>query len=104
MGGRMPTEACATRFLSDLCGVLRDLCGKDFEFAAATRPKILSRKGRKERPQRPQRVQESRDAFLLSHFQYKNPGTPNNTIATPANACVGRVTIVFRVQAPPTST
>ena len=103
MGERMPTEACATRFLSDLCGVLCDLFGKDFDFAV-THPKILNRRGRKERPQRPQRVQESRDAFLLSHFQYKNPGTPNNTIATPANACVGRVTIVFRVQAPPTST
>ena len=45
-----------------------------------------------------------RGAFLLSRFQYKYPGTPIDTIAAPQKASVGRVMMVFSVQAPPIST
>ena len=37
-------------------------------------------------------------------FQYKYPGTPISTIIVPASASVGRVKIVFNVQAVPMST
>ena len=100
----MPTAASLPYdFFATFAEFFASFCGKDFDFVV-THTKILNRKGREERSQRPQRVQESRDAFLLSHFQYKYPGTPIDTIAAPQNASVGRVTIVFRVQAPPTST
>jgi hypothetical protein len=42
--------------------------------------------------------------FRLLCFQYKYPGTPMSTIAVPQNASVGRVMIVFSVQAVPIST
>lgn len=42
--------------------------------------------------------------FRLLRFQYKYPGTPISTIAVPQNAWVGRVMIVFSVQAVPIST
>jgi hypothetical protein len=41
----MPTAAELPDFLSDLCGILGVLCGKDFDFAV-THAKILNRKGR----------------------------------------------------------
>jgi hypothetical protein len=43
-------------------------------------------------------------AFRALRFQYKYPGTPTSTIAVPQKASVGRVKIVFKVQAVPTST
>jgi hypothetical protein len=69
-----------------------------------THAKILNRKGRQEFRKGRNGNQDTRGAFLLNRFQYKYPGTPIDTIAAPQNASVGRVTIVFRVQAPPTST
>ena len=49
-------------------------------------------------------TQEIEDAFLLVLFQYKYPGTPISTITVPAKDSMGRVTIVFSVQAPPIKT
>ena len=43
-------------------------------------------------------------AFLLIRFQYKYPGTPISTITVPPEDSMGRVTIVFSVQAPPIKT
>jgi len=43
-------------------------------------------------------------ALRLLHFQYKYPGTPISTIAVPQNASLGRVMIVFSVQAAPMMT
>ena len=43
-------------------------------------------------------------AFRLPRFQYRYPGTPINTMAVPQKASVGRVMMVFSVQAAPTST
>lgn len=43
-------------------------------------------------------------SFRLPRFQYKYPGTPINTIIVPTSACLGRVMMVFSVQAPLIST
>lgn len=40
----------------------------------------------------------------LFHFQYKYPGIPISTMAVPQNASVGRVMMVFNVQAEPMNT
>ncbi len=42
--------------------------------------------------------------FALLRFQYRYPGTPTSTIAVPQKASVGRVMMVFSVQAVPTRT
>jgi hypothetical protein len=99
----MPTAAELPDFLSDLCGILGVLCGKDLDFAA-THAKTLNRKGHEGFRKVRKGNQETRGAFLLIRFQYKYPGTPNSTIATPASACVGRVTIVLSVHALPINT
>jgi len=43
-------------------------------------------------------------AFRFVRFQYKYPGTPISTMAVPQKASVGRVMIVFSVQAVPINT
>ena len=99
----MPTAASARAFFATFAESLGVLCGLRFLYASG-KVKIFTAKDAKDFRKGRKGNQEMRAAFLLIRFQYKYPGTPIDTIAAPQNASVGRVTIVFKVQAPPIST
>ena len=83
---------------------LRGPCGLRFCLSCGKIRTLTAKLAKKHRKERKDYYQDVRNALLLDRFQYKYPGTPISTIAVPQKASVGRVIIVFSVQAAPIST